>query len=81
MYNQSINLAVRQAQRWIRAAEQDRDPRIAFLHASYAVATIDLIRQLWSDADVQRITGARMIDLHAQASSLQDRSASRIRTP
>lgn len=79
MYNHSIGLAVRQAKRWILAAEQDRDPRIAFLHASYAVATIDLIRQLWSD--VQRITGARMIDLHAQASALQDRSASRIRTP
>ncbi len=52
MYNHSVSPAVRQAKRWILAAEQDRDPRIAFLHASYAVATIDLIRQLWSDADV-----------------------------
>lgn len=80
MYNHSITLAIRQAERWILATQQDKHPAVKNLHADYAVATLDLIRQLWSDRDIQRITGRDPFTLLSTATTLQDESASILRS-
>jgi hypothetical protein len=68
----ALHAQVRQIARWLRAARQDRDPGIRFLHASYAVANLDMLRQLASDAETAAATGADPVRLHAEASALQD---------
>jgi hypothetical protein len=68
-------IAVRQAQRWLRAAKQDQHPAIRVLHANYAVATIDLIRQLWHDQQIQAMTGIDIVALLRAAMLEQDQAA------
>lgn len=70
----ALSIQVRQIERWLRAAAQDLDPGIKFLHASYAVANVDMLRQLATDTDVQQATGADPVRLHARASRLQDQA-------
>jgi len=71
---EALALQVRQIHRWLRAARQDLDPAIGFLHASYAVANLDMLRQLASDAEVRAATGADPVRLHTQATRLQDQA-------
>lgn len=72
MYCASPQLAVRQAQRWLVASTQDRSPAIRILHANYAVATIDLLRQLWPDRVVRDATGIDPYSLLQEATKAQD---------
>lgn len=44
------------------------------LHADYAVATIDLIRQLWPDDVIQTSTGINPYRLLQEATTAQDRA-------
>lgn len=69
---EALHLQVRQIERWLRAARQNGDPGIRFLHASYAVANLDMLRQLASDVEVLRTTGADPVRLHTEATRLQD---------
>lgn len=39
---------VRQIERWRRAAAQDADPGVRFLHASYGLGVLDILRQRWA---------------------------------
>lgn len=71
-HEEIIRRAVRQVERWLFAARQDRHPGVALLHANYAVGDLDLLRQLYEDADVRRVTGRDPPVLLAEASRLQD---------
>lgn len=71
-HEELIRRAVRQVERWLFAARQDRHPGVALLHANYAAGDLDLLRQLYEDADVKRVTGRDMLALLAEASRLQD---------
>lgn len=68
----AIKMAVRQIKRWIFAAKQDRHPGIAFLHASYAVGDLDMLRQVVSDNVVIDVTRINPFELHKEATQLQD---------
>lgn len=62
---------VRQATRYLVAAEQDRHPVIAYLHASYAVGIFDMLEQLGqSDAQIR--------NLRERATLIQDRSGTEL---
>lgn len=65
---------IRQIKRWILAARQDQDPAVKWLHASYAVGNIDLVRQMYSDEDMKLKTGEDIQYLMLQATSLQDQA-------
>lgn len=67
-----MKTALRQTTRWLFAAKQDANPFVAMLHANYAVGNIDLIRQLWSDAEVVAATGHDITALAKDAAQMQD---------
>ena len=70
--NESLKQAVRQIERWIYAAGQDRHPAISILHANYAVGDLDMLRQMVSDDEVIKATGKNPLTLLVEATRLQD---------
>ena len=73
-----IQVGMRGAQRWTYAARQDLDPGIKALHANYAVAIIDGLRQMYSDSLIRKVTGEDAKALLNQATSLQDEAMKEI---
>jgi hypothetical protein len=63
---------MRQIERWMIAAKQDRHPAIKLLHANYAVGNLDMIRQMYDDDEVKQITGKDVQKLLTIATRLQD---------
>ena len=71
-------MQVRQIQRWLMAARQDKDPRIMFLHASYGVGNLDILRQIIPDWEIERISGINPLALHRELSAFQDLAAKQV---
>ncbi len=71
---EGIRTQVRQILRWIAAAKQDADPGVKFLHASYAVGNLDILRQVASDQDVLSASGQHPLALLHHATDLQDQA-------
>lgn len=63
---------MRQIERWLVAAKQDRHPGIKLLHANYAVGNLDMIRQMYSDEEISYTTGKDPSKLMSIATQLQD---------
>ncbi len=63
---------MRQIERWMVAAKQDKHPGIKLLHANYAVANLDMIRQMYDDAEIYNQTGKDLRQLVIIATRLQD---------
>lgn len=76
---EGIRLQVRQVKRWLLAARQDRDPGIRFLHASYGVGNLDILRQVATDAQIRGATGEDPVALHQELIQIQDEAQRRIR--
>lgn len=72
---EGVGIQVRQVLRWIMAAEQDADPAVQFLHASYAVGNLDILRQIATDQEIVSATGETPLALLQRASRLQDQAA------
>jgi len=64
----------RQVQRWTRAATQDADPGVKFLHASYAIGVLDMLRQLAADDEIRERTGIHVLALQDALAALQDQA-------
>jgi len=69
---EGLRTQIRQVLRWIAAAKQDQDPGVKFLHASYAVGNVDILRQVATDQDILQATNQHPLALLQQASVLQD---------
>jgi len=69
---EGINIAVRQIKRWLYAAEQDKDPYVKYLHATYAVGDIDLLREMASDMEIMKSTNVDLLNIRAKAIRIQD---------
>lgn len=77
---EGIRKQVRQVERWLKAAEQDRDPAVRFLHATYAVGNLDILRQVATDQEIAAaVPGTNPLALLARASGIQDEAAAAIR--
>lgn len=74
-----LQTAMRQVTRWILAARQDEHPAVQLLHANYAMGNLDMIRQLFTDQQVEQATGLRPLTLHKEASALQDLAQKRLK--
>ena len=53
----SIKKLVRQSARYATAAQQDKSPAIAILHANYAVAYLYALKDIASDSQIHNATG------------------------
>jgi len=71
---ESLRVLARQGARWATAAAQDREPIIAMLHANYARAAIDHLRQLADDGEIREATGIDPLALERATTALQDRA-------
>jgi len=69
---EGINIAIRQIKRWVVAAEQDKDPYVKYLHATYATGNIDLLRDIISDIEIMKATNIDILKLRNKAITLQD---------
>ena len=74
----AIRMQIRQVERWLKAARQDLDPGVKFLHASYGVGNLDILRQIVTDQEIQRIGGVNPVALLQELSALQDAAARRV---
>lgn len=71
-FDESVKILIRQAARWSVAAEQDKNPFIANLHANYGSAYIFAVRDIASDVDIQRITGVDARKMQTHITAIQD---------
>lgn len=74
----AMKIAIRQTTRWLYAAKQDKSPLVAMLHANYAVGNIDLMRQMWTDAEIAAGTGYDIHALVKDAQQVQDAAQRRL---
>lgn len=63
---------MRQIERWMIASKQDQHPGIKLLHANYAVANLDMLRQMYDDDEIKARTGKDPQRLMIIATQLQD---------
>ena len=73
-YANPIKMGIRQAKRWILAAQTDERASIKMLHANYAVGVMDSLRQMYSDQQIRSVTGADALKLLQQSANLQDQA-------
>jgi len=76
----AIIQGMRQIERWMVAAKQDKHPGIKLLHANYAVGNLDMIRQMYSDEEVKQQTGKDLSKLTTIATQLQDEAQNELAT-
>lgn len=74
---EGINIVIRQIKRWLVAAGQDNDPYVKYLHSTYAIGNLDLLREITSDIEIMKITNIDVLQLRNIAIKLQD-SAQRL---
>ena len=67
-----VKQGMRQIERWLIASKQDKHPAIKLLHANYAVGNIDMLRQMYTDAEIMLITGKDPQKLMTLATQMQD---------
>lgn len=72
MFPDPLQQGIRQIERWLIAAKQDKHPGIKLLHANYAVGNLDMIRQMYSDEEIKQSTGTDSQKLMITATQLQD---------
>ena len=69
---------LRQSARWSTAAEQDKAPAIALLHANYGAGWIQALRKIMSDNEVLKLTGVDPYEVERVALAVQDKAMRRI---
>ena len=74
----SINNLVRQAARWAIAAEQDKSPIVALLHANYAAGYLWALRDIATDADILDITKIDIINFSKKITNVQDKCTKKV---
>ena len=60
---ESMITLIRQAARWAAAAQQDKSPMIALLHANYGAGYLWALKDIASDQDIYNNTGIDVLQL------------------
>jgi hypothetical protein len=69
---ESIKKLVRQSARYATAAQQDKSPAIAILHANYAVAYLYALKDIVSDSQIHNATGIDVKKFAEHVTNVQD---------
>jgi hypothetical protein len=69
---EKIQRLLRQTARWSTAAEQDTNPYIRNLHATYAVGYLLALREIYSDQTILRLTGVDVRKLETEVNKVMD---------
>jgi hypothetical protein len=77
---QNINRLIRQTARWSTAAEQDTNPYIANLHATYAMGYLMALREIYPDEVITRISGINIRELDIKVNKIMDEAVQKLIT-
>jgi hypothetical protein len=69
---EKIQRLLRQTARWSTAAEQDSNPYIRNLHATYAVGYLLALREIYSDETILKLTGVDPRRLETEVNKVMD---------
>ena len=67
-----INKLIRQTARWATAADQDINPYIANLHATYALGYLMSVREIYDDATINRLSNVDIRRLETEITNIMD---------
>jgi hypothetical protein len=70
--NKSIEKLVRQSARYATAAQQDKSPVIALLHANYAAAYLYALKDIATDSQIHNATGIDVRKFKEHVINVQD---------
>ena len=68
----NIDKLVRQSARYATAAQQDRSPVIAVLHANYAAAYLYALKDVYTDSQIHNATGIDVRKFTQHVVNVQD---------
>ena len=63
-FTKTLKNLLAQSTRWSTIAQQDQNLVVALMHVNYALGFLKASRRLASDADIQKITGTNVVELH-----------------
>ena len=69
---QSIEKLVRQSARYATAAQQDKSPVIAVLHANYAAAYLYALKDIATESQIHNATGINVKKFKEHVTNVQD---------
>lgn len=69
---EQVSKLLRQIARWSAAAQQDTNPYIQNLHATYAVGYLLALREIYSDAFISRVSGINVEHLNNKVTKIMD---------
>ena len=75
---ESMITLIRQAARWAAAAQQDKSPMIALLHANYGAGYLWALKDIASDQDIYNATGIDVVQFKKKIIDIQDAATTRV---
>ena len=78
--HERINKLVRQTARWATAADQDTNPYIANLHATYAMGYLMALRDSYSDTIINEEAKIDIRQLDTQINKIMDSALQKLAT-
>ncbi len=70
-FMKNIEVLVKQARSWHQTAEQDQNKLVALIHANFAIAYLNSVRQVVSDKEIERITKVNVPELQVMFEATQ----------
>ena len=74
----TIKTLIRQAARWSAAAQQDKSPLIALLHANYGAGYLWALKDIASDKEIYESTGIDVIKFKNKIINIQEIATKRV---
>lgn len=74
----SVKTLLRQSARYTAAAEQDKNPLIALLHANYGAAYLFALRDIANDNDIKTIMNVDIHKFAKKVTDIQDMSSKKV---
>ena len=63
---------LRQTARWSVASTQDKAPLVALLHANYGSAYLSALQSMYSDKEIEELSGMKLLELKKKVLAAQD---------
>lgn len=76
----NINKLIRQTSRWAIAAEQDTNPYVANLHATYALGYLMALREIYDDETIKNLTHIDIRKLDREVTRIMDDAVQKLLT-
>jgi hypothetical protein len=75
---QRINKLIRQTSRWAVAAEQDTNPYISNLHATYSLGYLMALREIYSDDTIKNLVKIDIRKLETEVTRIMDNAVKQL---